>query len=199
MPIKLHGTKEMLPKTDIEKMEKEKRTREDDIRKGKKIGPYILPYSIITKMRDSIKSSDSINKEIGFSLCSKITEPNILIDRSHCTGTECSIKQTRKCEEGETLVGDFHTHPREKDIVLSGGDIAHGYRMGLICVGSGNKTSCYSRKGAHQKSVDDKIIEMIKMQKTIEIELNMIEKMNEELKRERPRIVKENFDITDVK
>lgn len=176
------------------------REREDVIRKGKKIGPYVLPRSVITKMQDSLKNSDSINKEIGFSLCFKTTgHSKALIDRSHCTGTECSIRQIRKCEEGETLAGDFHTHPREKDIVLSEGDIAHGYRMGLTCVGAGNKINCYLRKGAHQKSVDDRIIEMIKMQKTIETQLSMIEKMNEELKRERPRIIKESFEVSDVK
>jgi len=199
MSIKLHGIRETLSKTNIEKMEREKRKREDDIRKGKKIGPYILPKSVITKMQDSIKKSDYINKEIGFSLCSKATEPNILIDRSHCTGTECSIKQLHKCEEGEILIGDFHTHPRTKEIELSGGDIAYGYRMGLICVGSKKKINCYLRKGTYQKGVDDDIIEMVKMQKTIETQLNIIEKMNEELKRERPRIIKENFIVTDVK
>lgn len=199
MSIKLHGIREMLSKTNIEKMKREKRKREDDIRKGKKIGPYILPKSVITEMQDSIKKSDSINKEIGFSLCYKTIEPDILIDRSHCTGTECSIKQVRKCEDDEILSGDFHTHPRTKDIELSGGDIAYGYRMGLICVGSGKKISCYLRKRIYQKSIDNEIIEMVKMQKTIETQLNIIEKMNEELKKERPRIIKENFDTTYIK
>ena len=124
-----------------------------------KLNSFILPNDIIIKMRDKIRETESTGKEHGFSLCKK-PKSDVLIDRAHCIGDECSLKIKRMCRHDELLIGDYHTHP-----VMGANpslqDMIVQYDLGLGCIGSSedNEIKCFVRK---DKTPDPSVIRSIR-------------------------------------
>ena len=108
-----------------------------------KLNSFILPDSVIQKMKVKIEDSRFKNIEVGFNLC---TENGTIHDESPCTGTECSIRIPKGCKRGKH-VGLFHTHPHTSS-EPSIHDIANAYYIGISCIGSTEEKDikCYVRK-----------------------------------------------------
>ena len=146
-----------------------------------KLNNYILPDSIIQKMRDKVEYSRSDSVEAGFDFCTDNTKnlhaKNIytrnrhtkdrhvknhnvknhqLHDENHCTGTQCMIETAKGCKQGN-YVGGFHTHPNESSNP-SIQDIAIAYLNGIECIGGTDDKNikCYIRNDfvATEKNLD---------------------------------------------
>jgi len=123
-----------------------------------KLNSFILPDSIIKKMKDKIEDARIKDVEVGFNLCA---EDNELYDESHCVGTECEIEMPEKCSRG-TKVGIFHTHSESLQPSMS--DIAHAYKFGMNCIGTveTKKIRCHIRKDkTHNEKDRESIISNI--------------------------------------
>lgn len=107
------------------------------------INSFILPDNIIKDMKDKIKETKKIKKELGFALC---TKNNIIEKGSECVGTQCIIK-VGKCRENQIYVGNYHTHPIGP-ASLSIADMATGCLEDIECVGSApfKNIRCFTRK-----------------------------------------------------
>ena len=70
-------------------------TYRNDIISSVKINSLIFPEELMEKMINTIKLSNEINQEIGFVLCTKDTKDNIVSDKFHCKGEECSSIRIR--------------------------------------------------------------------------------------------------------
>ena len=141
----------------------------------KKLNSFILPNDVIEKMKDKIRESEHTGKEHGFILCKKYNS-DVLIDRAHCAGNECSIKIKRICRHDEDLIGDYHTHPG-MSANPSLRDMITQYDIGLGCIGSveDNEIKCFVRK---DKMPDKSVIPSIK--KIIETYEEPLERMTVE-------------------
>ncbi len=138
-----------------------------------KLNSFVLPHDVIRKMKDKLIDTEKTDLEQGFNLCRKPAS-NVLIDRMHCTGDECSISFKRTCgRPEEILVGDYHTHP-----IYSANpslqDMISSYDLGFGCIGSveDNEIYCFVRK---DKVPDPKVISDIR--NTIETYEKPLEKM----------------------
>ncbi len=117
----------------------------------KQINSFILPDNIISNMKDKIKETKKLKKEVGFALCSTdsniITKgSNIITKGTECIGTNCSIK-TGICKNNQTSIGNFHTHPRSHP-TMSITDMVTGCSEEIECIGSVpfNTIRCFTRK-----------------------------------------------------
>jgi proteasome lid subunit RPN8/RPN11 len=106
---------------------------------------FILPDSVLQKMKKNIEESRIKDIEIGFNLC---TENGNLHDENPCTGAQCSVDIPKGCNKGR-YVGLFHTHPHSSS-EPSIQDIANAYQIGINCIGSTEEKNikCYVRKDA---------------------------------------------------
>ncbi len=122
----------------------------------KNLNSFILPDKIIDIMKQKIKKTEEIKKELGFNLC-KIENNNELIDDTHCIGTECTMPLSKTCKTG-IKVGTFHTHPGE-DSEPSFPDLWNGYYNGIECIGgvTDKKIACYVRKDKERNPEINKI------------------------------------------
>ena len=111
----------------------------------KNLNSFILPDNVIEVMKQKLKKTEIIHKELGFNLC-KIEGSNELKDDTHCIGTECSMPLAKTCKIGEKI-GTFHTHPKS-DSEPSLQDLWGGYYRGVECIGGtkDKKIACYIRK-----------------------------------------------------
>ena len=113
-----------------------------------KLNSFTLPNDVIRKMEDKLRESEKTGIEYGFNLCRK-PGSDIIIDRTHCAGDECSIRLKRTCGRlDEILVGDYHIHPL-MCANPSFQDMITTYETGLGCIGSveDNEIKCFVRKG----------------------------------------------------
>lgn len=122
----------------------------------KNLNSFIISDKIIDIMKQKLKKTEEIKKELGFNLC-KIENSNELIDDTHCIGTECTMPLTNTCKTG-TKVGTFHTHP-DSDSEPSFPDLWNGYHFGTECIGgtSDKKIVCYIRKDKDLNQETNKI------------------------------------------
>lgn len=111
----------------------------------KNLNSFILSDNIIEIMKQKLKKTEDIKKELGFNLC-HIDDNNELKDDTHCIGSECNMPLAKTCKIGNK-VGTFHTHPKE-DSIPSLPDLWNGYFYGVECVGGtvDQKITCYVRK-----------------------------------------------------
>lgn len=111
----------------------------------KNLNSFVLPDSVMEIMKQKVRKTEIIHKELGFNLC-KIEGSNELKDDTHCIGSECSMPLAKTCKIGEK-VGTFHTHPKA-DSEPSLPDLWGGYYYGVECVGGvkDKKIACYVRK-----------------------------------------------------
>lgn len=123
-------------------------------RYSKKLNSFILPDSIIQKMKDKIQEAKIKDIEIGFNLCSDNSQ---LHDESLRTGTEYELRMPDTCSKGRK-VGSFHTHVESTDPSIM--DIYDTYRFGIGCIGSieEKKIKCHIRKDKTPKQEDMEII-----------------------------------------
>jgi hypothetical protein len=120
-----------------------------------KLNSFILPDSVIQKMKRKVEDSRLKDIEVGFNLCE---ENGILHDENPCTGTECAVDIPKGCTRGKH-VGLFHTHSYTSS-EPSIQDIANAYQFGINCVGSTEEKGikCYVRKDKTYKIEDLKTI-----------------------------------------
>lgn len=112
-----------------------------------KLNSFILPDSVIQKMKKNVEYSRFENIEFGFNLCSdNQKDQKILHDEKPCLGNECSVDIPKGCEKGEH-VGIFHTHASSSS-KPSIRDILNAYKLSINCIGSTEEDSikCYVRK-----------------------------------------------------
>lgn len=111
----------------------------------KNLNSFILSDNIIEIMKQKLKKTGDINKELGFNLC-QIEGNNELKDDAHCIGSECRLPLAKACNIG-TKVGTYHTHPKQNSIP-SLADLWGGYYHGVECIGgtADQKIMCYIRK-----------------------------------------------------
>jgi len=111
----------------------------------KNLNSFILTDDIIEIMKQKLKKTGEIHKELGFNLC-KIEGDNELKDDTHCIGSECNLPLAKTCKIG-TKVGTYHTHPKQ-DSAPSLTDLWGGYFHGVECIGGTDdqKIMCYIRK-----------------------------------------------------
>jgi proteasome lid subunit RPN8/RPN11 len=111
----------------------------------KNLNSFVLTDNIIETMKQKLKKTENIQRELGFNLC-HVEGSNELKDDTHCIGTECSIPLEKTCKVGKK-VGTFHTHPTG-DSTPSLADLWGGYYYGVECIGSisDKKIACYIRK-----------------------------------------------------
>ena len=136
-----------------------------------KLNSFILPDSVIQKMKKNVDYSRFENIEFGFNLCSDSNNledqkgqegqkgQKLLHDEKQCLGNECSIDIPKGCEKGDH-VGLFHTHAgsSSKPSIL---DILNAYKLSINCIGSTeeNNIKCYVRKDKTYKTEErDNII-----------------------------------------
>lgn len=109
-----------------------------------KLNSFILPDSVIQKMKDNVNYSRFENIEFGFNLCSDNQKQ--LHHEKPCLGNECSVDIPKGCDKGEH-VGIFHTHASSssKPSIL---DILNAYKLSINCIGSTEEKDikCYVRK-----------------------------------------------------
>lgn len=122
----------------------------------KNLNSFILSDNIIDIMKQKLKKTRDINRELGFNLC-QIEGSNELKDDTHCIGDECHLPLAKTCKVG-TKVGTFHTHPGQ-DSTPSLPDLWGGYYHGVECVGgvTDQKIACYVRKDKVQDPDINKI------------------------------------------
>lgn len=110
-----------------------------------RLNSFMLPDSVIQKMKRKVEDSRIKDIEVGFNLC---TENGNLHDENPCTGTECAVDIPKGCTRGKH-VGLFHTHPHMNS-EPSIQDIANAYQIGINCIGSTEEKGikCYVRKDA---------------------------------------------------
>ena len=110
-----------------------------------KLNSFILPDSVIQKMKRNVEDSRTKDIEVGFNLCA---ENGNLHDENPCVGTECSVDIPKGCTRGKH-VGLFHTHSNTSS-EPSIQDIANAYHIGINCIGSTEEKciKCYIRKDA---------------------------------------------------
>lgn len=117
-----------------------------------KLNSFILPDSVIQKMKKNVDNSRFENIEFGFNLCSDDQKgQKVLHDEKPCLGNECSVDIPIGCEKGEH-VGLFHTHVTASS-KPSIRDILNTYKMSINCIGSVEEDSikCYVRKDKSYK------------------------------------------------
>ena len=127
---------------------------------------YILPDSIIDKMKRFKTSSDKANKESCFSLCidnqnrnvNISDKNNIITSRSPYKGKMCSSIIRPRCGHEETPVGIFRTYPREEYAKIEDKDIRIAYQYGIMCVASQNEITCITRKGDYDEEINKRIL-----------------------------------------
>lgn len=102
---------------------------------SKNLNSFILSDRVIEIMKQKLKKTEEIHKELGFNLC-QIEGSNELQDDTHCIGSECKITLAKTCSVG-TKVGLFHTHPGNgtgtSDPSIS--DLHNAYYYGISCIG----------------------------------------------------------------
>lgn len=120
----------------------------------KKLNSFILSDSLIQKMKTGVEKAKTINKEVGFLLCSDNEE---LHDDSQCIGNECELAMPLTCSKGRK-VGSFHAHTESTDPSIR--DIYDTYKFGIGCIGSTEqkKIKCHIRKDKTPKPEDIEII-----------------------------------------
>lgn len=108
-----------------------------------KLNSFILPDSVIQKMKRNVEDSRIKDIEVGFNLCA---ENGNLHDENPCVGIECAVDIPKGCTRGK-YVGLFHTHPHNSS-EPSIQDIANAYQIGINCIGSTEEKNikCYIRK-----------------------------------------------------
>lgn len=125
------------------------------------LNSFILPDSVIESMKQKIKKTENIKRELGFNLC-QLDGSNELKDDTHCIGSECRISLEKACKIGKK-VGLFHTHPKNGKGTSSPSlsDLQNGYYFGMNCIGGAgdHKVICYVRK---DKVMDLKVYNAIK-------------------------------------
>jgi hypothetical protein len=111
----------------------------------KNLNSFIISDKIIEIMKQELKKTEDIHKELGFNLC-HIDGNNELKDDTHCIGTNCSIHFAKACKIGNK-VGTYHTHTKS-DSTPSLSDLWNGYFYGVECIGgtTDQKITCYVRK-----------------------------------------------------
>jgi len=122
----------------------------------KNLNSFILSDDTIEIMKQKLKKTGEINRELGFNLC-KIDGTNELKDDTHCIGSNCNLQLSDTCKIGKK-VGTYHTHPKATSIP-SLPDLWGGYYHGVECIGGtqDQKITCYVRK---DKDRDPKINKM---------------------------------------
>lgn len=133
----------------------------------KQVNSFILPDNIIKKMKDKIKETKKIKKELGFSLCSDKSS-NIITKGIECVGTKCAIK-VGICPKDQIYLGNYHTHPRSH-ATMSITDMTTGCDEEIECIGSvpfenircfvrkTDKTECFNKISPFEED-EHKIIE----------------------------------------
>jgi hypothetical protein len=112
-----------------------------------KLNSFILPDSVIQKMKKNVEYSRFENIEFGFNLCSDNQKgQKLLHDEKPCLGDQCSVDIPKGCDKGEH-VGLFHTHATASS-KPSIRDILNAYKLSINCIGSVEEDSikCYMRK-----------------------------------------------------
>ncbi len=125
------------------------------------INSFILTDNMIELMKEKLKKTESLNRELGFNLC-KVDESNELKDDTHCIGSDCRITLETVCKIGKK-VGLYHTHPRNGGEGTSNpsiADLQNGYFYGMNCIGGivDQKIRCYIRKDKVMNPKDYKTI-----------------------------------------
>ena len=123
---------------------------------SKQIKSFILPDHIIKDMKDKIRDTKKVKKELGFALCIREysneahniikKNNNTIIKGSECTGTRCSIK-AGTCDKDQIQIGSYHTHPGSAP-TMSITDMVTGCSKEVECIGSArfNNIICFARK-----------------------------------------------------
>ncbi len=111
----------------------------------KNLNSFVLTDNIIDIMKQKLKKTKDIQKELGFNLC-HIEGNKELKDDTHCIGTECTLPLEKACKTGNKI-GTFHTHPKQ-DSQPSLPDLWGGYYYGVECIAGtkDKKIVCYIRK-----------------------------------------------------
>ena len=72
----------------------------------------------------------------------------ILKAENPCKGDACGVDMLGECKKGETLVGNYHTHPSPFSSRPSMQDLDIGLKYGISCIGTvkENDITCYVKK-----------------------------------------------------
>lgn len=125
------------------------------------LNEYILPDSIIDKMKRFSRLSNETKEDSCFSLCTNNSDNNIIIDRNPHKGKKCTSIIRPKCDENETPVGIFHSYPRRELIEPSNQDIRILYQYGIVCSISEKESICFSRKGDYNEDTNRQLLSII--------------------------------------
>lgn len=123
-----------------------------------KLNNYTLPDVTINLMKSILKKSIETKAELGFTLCAD--KNNNLQARNICTGEDCTIGISGKCDKQEKFVGAYHTHPTSYSIA-SAGDLIFCGTVPITCVSGekDNKINCYTWK--HKKITEEKYNDIV--------------------------------------
>lgn len=148
-----------------------------DVVSSVKINSFIFSEELIEKMINSIILSNEINEEIGFVLCAK---DNIIYDKFHCKGGECSsiIKLELECEPCEIPIGFFHVYPRVKLADILDRDIEIGYKYGLVVGGGTTEIFFMVRKEDYKDEIYQEMSKIINHANELEM---MIESITQQI------------------
>jgi hypothetical protein len=105
------------------------------------LGEFVLPVSIVKKMKDLVIKSEKIGKEICLDFCAD--SENIIIARNEFIGEEDCVRTYKNCKKGEVFLGAFHTHPYNDKVGLSIEDLIGLYLFGIVCIGTRNDIKAY--------------------------------------------------------
>ncbi len=150
----------------------------------KKLNSFFLMDNTINIMKSLLDNSKRTGKEYGFDLCVGKRE-RVLKAKNFCEGDKCGVDLLGKCENGESLVGGYHTHPPPFSSRLSIQDLDVGLRYGINCIGTvkENDITCYVKKDdvpfKKEQEVRERISILNKKQEEHSLTVEDVEKIRE--------------------
>lgn len=126
------------------------------------LNSFILPDSVIQKMKVKVEETKLKKVELGFGLCHP-KRTNVLTAGEDCTGSQCALEPPRECDIG-TFIGGFHTHPRTGSDDPSISDLSIAYTHDVECIGSAidDKIKCYLKSGSKIPDEEERINKLSK-------------------------------------